>query len=100
MDVKYGVFITLVQNQFLRSITKLRKSTPIYMVYAELGITPVDVHIKSRMIGFWISLLNKENTRLSKLMYNIMLKESKQGSNFKWINHIKEILISIEDQKC
>ena len=84
-----------VHNQFLRSITKLRKSTPIYMVYAELGITPVDVHIKSRMIGFWISVLNKENTRLSKLMYNIMLNESKQGINFKWINHIKEILISI-----
>ena len=84
-----------VQNQFLRSITKLRKSTPIYMVYAELGITPIDVHVKSRMIGFWISVLNKENTRLSKLMYNIMLKESKQGIRFKWINHIKEILISI-----
>ena len=28
-------------------------------------------------------------------MYNIMLNESKQGINFKWINHIKEILISI-----
>ena len=45
-----------VQNQFLRTITKLRKSTPIYMIYAELGITPVDIHIKSCMIGFWISI--------------------------------------------
>ena len=30
-----------VQNQFLRTITKLRKSTPIYMLYGELDITPV-----------------------------------------------------------
>ena len=65
-----------VQNQFLRTITHLRKSTPIYMIYAELGITPVEIHIKSRMIGFWISLLNSEHTKLSKIMYKIMLNES------------------------
>ena len=38
------------------------------MIYAELGIAPVEMHIKSRMIGFWISLLNSENTKLSKIM--------------------------------
>ena len=54
-----------VQNQFLRTITKLRKSTPIYMLYGELGITPVEVHIKSCMVGFWISLVNRENTKFS-----------------------------------
>ena len=76
----------LIENQFLRTITQLRKSTPIDMIYAELGITPVEIHIKSRMIGFWISVLNSENTKLSKIMYKIMLNESNQGSNFKWIN--------------
>ena len=64
------------------------------MIYAELGITPVDIHIKSGMIGFWISVLNSKDTKLSKIMYKIMLKESQQGSKFKWINHINEILIS------
>ena len=83
-----------VQNQFLRTITKLRKSTPIYMLYGELGITPIEVHIKSCMVGFWISLVNRENTKLSKHMYKIMLNESNQGNRFKWIDHIKEILIS------
>ena len=40
-----------VQNQFLRTITHLRKSTPIHMIYAEIGITPVEIHIISRMEG-------------------------------------------------
>ena len=90
-----STLIENVQNQFLRTITHLRKSTPIYMIYAELGITPVEIHIKSRMIGFWISLLNSEHTKLSKIMYKIMLNESNQGSNFKWITTIKETLISV-----
>ena len=47
------------------------------------------------MIGFWISLLNSEHTKLSKIMYKIMLNESNQGSNFKWITTIKETLISV-----
>ena len=82
-----------VQNQFLR--THLRKSTTIYMIYAELGITLVEIHIKSRVIGFWISLLNSEHTKLPIIMYKSMLNESNQGSNFKWITTIKETLISV-----
>ena len=39
-----------VHYQFLTNITKLhvRKSTPIYLLYAELGRKPTDIHIKSR----------------------------------------------------
>ena len=53
------------------------------MIYAKIGITTVEIHINSRMIGFWTSLLNSENTKLSKIMNKIMLNESNQGSNFK-----------------
>ena len=65
-DIK---LIENVQNQFLRSITKLKKNTPIYMLYAELGITPIEVHIKSRMIGFWIKLVNSDDIKLCKKNY-------------------------------
>ena len=64
-----------VQNQFLRSITKLKKSTPIYMIYAELGITPVSIHMKSRMTGLWLKIVNSEDSKLSKIMYIIMQSE-------------------------
>ena len=42
--------IDVVHNQFLRNITKLRKSTPVYMFYAELGRVPIELHVKMRMI--------------------------------------------------
>ena len=84
-----------VYNQFLRSITKLRKSTPVYMLYAELGRTPIEIQIKTRMIGFWISLVNGNNSKFSRKLYNIMLTDSGSGRNYKWINYIKNILISV-----
>ena len=41
-----------LHNDFLRRIINLRKSTPIYMLHAELGRHPIQINIKSRMIGF------------------------------------------------
>ena len=84
-----------VQNQFLRSITNLKKSTPIYMLYAELGITPIDIYIKSRIIGFWLKLVNSEDTKLCKTMYNLMQSELQSNPQYKWLNFIKDILISV-----
>ena len=85
--------IDTVHNQFLRNIVKLRKSTPIYMLYAELGRNPIDIQI---MIGYWISLVNNENlNKFSRKIYDIMLAEFNRGQNFKWLNFIKEILISV-----
>ena len=54
------------------------------MLYAELGRKPIDIHIKSRMIGYWISLVNSENTnKFSRKIYDIMLAEYKIDQNFK-----------------
>ena len=69
----------------------MRKSTPPYVIYAELGVAPAEIHIKTCMI----SVINSENTKFSKLVYKIMLKESNLGNNFKWINSIKGILIAV-----
>ena len=55
-----------VHNQFLRKITNLRKSTPIYMLHAELGRHPIDITIKSRMVGYWLSIINGDDAKISK----------------------------------
>ena len=66
------------------------------MLYAELGRNPIDIQIKSRMIGYWISLVNNENlNKFSRKIYDIMLAEFNRSQNFKWLNYIKEILISV-----
>ena len=73
-----------LQNDFLRQIFYLRKGTPIYMLHAELGRHPIQINIKvskgakirsrynqrlkSRMIGFWLSIVNGKESKLLKLL--------------------------------
>ena len=65
-------------------------------VYAELGRKQTDIQIKSRMTGYWISLVNNGNlNKFSRKIYDIMLAEFNTGQNFKWLNYIKETLMSV-----
>ena len=88
--------IETVHNQFMRNITNSRKSTPLYMLYAELGRVSIDQHIKSRIVGYWISLVNGNESKLAKRIYNIINDDcSNSGILYKWINCIKQILIFV-----
>ena len=71
-----------LHHDFLRQIINInfRKSTPIYMLHAALGRHPIQIYIKSRMIGFWLSIVNGKESKLSKSLYSIMLKEHEKGS--------------------
>ena len=87
--------LELVHKQPLRNISKLRKSTPEYMLYADLGRVPIEMHVKSRMIGYWISIINGCEAKYCKKIYNLMKIEVEKGKVFKWLNYIKQILISV-----
>ena len=85
-----------LHNDFLRQFINLRKSTPVYMLHAELGRHLIQINIKSRMMGFWLSNVNGKESKLSKLLYSIMLKEHEKGSyNLKWIRCINGILVAV-----
>ena len=79
-----------VHTEFLRRITHSRKSTPIYILYAELGRYPLQIVIKMRMVSFWLSLVNCEQTKLSTLMYQHMFHSDIH--TYKWIRQLKSIL--------
>ena len=68
---------------------------PIYMLYAELGRMPVEVTVKSRMIGYWLSLVNGKETKRSTLLYKKLLHEYNAGYEHKWVSYIKDILVSV-----
>ena len=85
-----------VHNEFLRNILKLRKSTPLYTLHAELGRNPLILNIKNRMIGYWISIINGKNSKLSKLLYTILVHGHEHGNyDFKWVKCINDILVSV-----
>ena len=69
------------------------------MLHAELGRHPIKMNIKSRMINFWLSVVNRKESKLSKLMYAIIFKEQENGVyDFKWIRCINGILVSVAVQ--
>ena len=78
-----------VHSNFLRKLTGARKSTPMYMLYGELGRYPIDIVVKTRMISFWNRMISGKEHKLSVIIYKYMLN---QNIECKWINKIKEIL--------
>ena len=80
-------------NAFLRQITGLKNSTPLFMLHAELGRHPVNIDIKMRMLNFWLSLVNSKPNKLSHIMYNLLRAETNSGIyEHKWIKHMQKIL--------
>ena len=85
----YLEIIERIHTEFLRKITKSRKSTPKYMLYAELGRHPIQIDVKVRMIKYWSSVLNGKQSKLSYQIYKYMYKSQ---NNYKWPTYLKSIL--------
>ena len=88
--------------KFCKYVLHVNASTPTCMVYGELGIFPVDIYAKLRMIKFWTSLLMDDTNKYSARMYKVICnigsnlndeKQIKRFSNqFKWFSAVKNIL--------
>jgi hypothetical protein len=50
------------------------------MIYGELGLFPIEIHVKLRMISYWAKLLTGKETKLSyfsyKILYNLFIDEN------------------------
>ena len=61
-----------------------------------LGRLPNEINIKNRMFGFWLSIVNGKETKLSNILYKILLHDCNSGIyEHKWIRYIRDILISV-----
>lgn len=81
--------IERVHTEFLRKNTKSRKSTPKYMLYAELGRHPIEIDTKVRTVKYWSSILNGKRSKLAYQTYFYMFHAN---NNFKWLDSIQSIL--------
>ena len=80
-------------RKFLKKILHLRLSTPSCMVYGEVGKLPLQVTIDTRMINYWIRLLNKDITSYASINYTITLKLFISGEyKTQWLSRVKGIL--------
>jgi 3-oxoacyl-[acyl-carrier-protein] synthase III len=39
------------------------------MLYGELGVTPISLQIKSRIINYWCKLLNGKDDKICNILY-------------------------------
>ena len=79
-----------IHCSILRYIFKLKKSTPLYMLYAATGRFPLIITIKARMINFWYKMVTGNHEKICFKIYRLML--GYQNFSSKWINFVKSVL--------
>lgn len=85
--------IERVQLKFFKHILCLKKSTPSFMIYGELGVYPLSVDIQTRVISYWtkLSIIRTNDTAFS--MYDILHSLNKQGKlKTRWLDNIKNLI--------
>ena len=60
------------------------------MVLGKFGRYPLELAIKSRLIGFWVRILTNKPTKLSYILYRKLIETP--DLNSKWVTKIKQIL--------
>ena len=86
--------IERIHLKFLKYLFNLKKSTPTYMIYGELGIVPITVEIQSRVLNFWCNLTESdENPKLSSLLYKaIYIMYGKRKIKSEWLSNVEKCL--------
>ena len=85
-----------IQLKFLKYLFNLKKSTPSYMIYGELGIMPITVDIQARTLDFWCKLIENNNLKLSALVYKTIYALTCNGQiRSNWLNNIQNLVNSL-----
>ena len=63
-----------LQLKFCKYILKLNKSTCSNMIYGELGVIPISVRAKCRLLNFWAKLVDGTECKLSNIFYYLLYK--------------------------
>ena len=84
--------IERVHLKFCKFLLHLKKSTPNFMMYGELGACTMSVYmyIQTRIVNFWSKLVNCENSKLSSIIYKYAyLQHTQNGLEIPWIKAVK-----------
>ena len=78
---------------FLKSILCVKQSTPNCFVYGELGIFPLIVERKVRILKYWFKILNSSDTCFLRKMYNELLLLSEHSPDqVTWVTLLRDML--------
>ena len=55
-------------------ILNLKQSTPNCMLHGELGVLPLSVTIKNRVLNYWSKLINSKEDKICNIFYRTCCK--------------------------
>jgi hypothetical protein len=85
--------------KFCKILLNVKNTTSNCCVYGELGREPLDLSAHTRMICFWSRIITAKQSKLTKILYNVVFKLDRDVSctfTSTWINCVKDILIKCD----
>ena len=83
-----------MQMRFLKYVLYVHRYTSTDIVYGELGMYPLEIVVKCRMINYWTRLITGKNTKLSYIIYTCLLQLYMSGIFISpWLDCIRGICI-------
>ena len=85
--------IEILRLKFIKLLLKVKPSTCNAIVYGKTGVYPIKIFIYKRMLGFWGRMLSGKSSKLSNVLYEIMLRLYNDGTyEWPWLVFIKKLL--------
>lgn len=84
--------IERIHVKFCKLLFHLKSSTPNYMIYGELGRVPLIVHMKTRIIAYWLKIIHGKQSKYCYIMYSLLYAKHVNGKESKWLKNLKSIL--------
>ena len=90
-------YIERVQLRYFKYIFNLKNSTSSAMIYGELGVIPLAVDIKSKVLTFWSKIIGTDETnKLSHEVYKIsFVRHQNNEIKSQWITNLKALICSL-----
>ena len=84
------------QIQFCKQILKLKQCAPSCMVYGDLGIMPVSLLIKMRVLNYWCKVINCKDSKINNILYRTAFSlYEKSDVKLPWLRFVHDTLNSI-----
>ena len=85
--------LDLVFTKFCKYLFGIKSNTPNCMIYGETGYYPVTVHVKIRIINYWIRTLSAHDSKMNKKLYAVMYRLNDNDlASLKWISFVRDTL--------
>ena len=82
-----------VHLRFLKYILGVKNSTSSCMVYGETGRYPIDIHIKTQVLSYWLSIIQGKTGKLCYKMYSALYTlHMNNRYTSPWIMYVKNSL--------